>query len=290
MIKSIQRFFLNIKIKYDDHPYIFITPLLFLGFAWPLHLGLRTFAGERAAFIGVLTLLLFLVYVLGFHIYRVLQAEAREQRRHTQALISLHQQIEFRLPMPPVSGWTATPELLNLIYFYVRHTKPAHILELGSGLSTLICSYGCHQNESGQVWSLDHEPPYLEKTRALLGQHELAEYSTLINAPLVPTQVMQHDTGKPTTKRWYNLEGLPDELMYDVLIVDGPPHGTNSRARYPAMEHLYERLNPGAVIIIDDTNREDEQQMIEHWKKAYPALAEDTRYSIRDGRVLIKSS
>ncbi|MFW6347581.1 MAG: class I SAM-dependent methyltransferase [Cyclonatronaceae bacterium] len=288
MIKSIQRFFLNIRVKYDDHPYIFITPLLFLLFAWPLYLGLRPFGGA-VAYTGVLTLLLFLVYVLGFHIYRVLQAEAREQRRHTQALISLHQQINFRLPMPPVSGWTATPELLNLIYFYVRHTRPGHILELGSGLSTLICSYGCHQNDTGTVWSLDHEQAYLEKTRSLLEQHELTAYSRLVHAPLRPTKITHQTTGKSSTKQWYDLSELPDSISYDVLIVDGPPHGTNPQARYPAMEKLYARLNPGAVIIIDDTHREDEQKMISLWKNAYPGLQEDTRYGIRDGRVLVKT-
>lgn len=289
MIKSIKRFFLNIRVKYDDHPYIFITPLLFVAISWLIYRLLVPF-GELPAFLGVLAVLLFLIYVLGFHVYRVLQEEAREQRRHTQALISLHQQIHFRLPMPPITGWTATPELLNLIYFYVRHTRPANILELGSGLSTLICSYGCHQNERGMVWSLDHEPPYLEKTRSLLEQHQLAGYSSLVNAPLTSTEITYHGTGKRISKRWYQLGELPDDVSYDVLIVDGPPHGTNAYARYPAMEKLYDRLNTNAVVIIDDTNRDDEQQMIELWKKAYPKLKEDARYGIRDGRVLIKSA
>lgn len=289
MFKSIQRFFLGIKVKYDDHRYIFITPFLFLTFAWLLYRVLAPL-GTLPASLSVFALLLFLVYVLGFHVYRVLQAEVREQRRHTQALISLHQQINFRLPMPPVSGWTATPELLNLIYFYVRYTKPDNILELGSGLSTLICSYGCQQNGAGTVWSLDHEPPYLEKTSSLLEQHQLVDYSRLVNAPLTPTEITQHATGKRITKRWYALDEFSAEVMYDVLIVDGPPHGTNAHARYPAMEQLYERLNTNAVIIIDDTNRDDEQQMIKLWKKAYPDLREDTRYGIQDGRVLVKSA
>lgn len=289
MIRSIQRFLLNIRVKYDDHPYIFITPLLFVAISWLIYRLLVPF-GELPAFLGVLAVLLFLIYVLGFHVYRVLQEEAREQRRHTQALISLHQQIHFRLPMPPITGWTATPELLNLIYFYVRHTRPANILELGSGLSTLICSYGCHQNEKGMVWSLDHEPPYLEKTRSLLEQHQLAGYSSLVNAPLTSTEITHHGTGKRISKRWYQLGELPDDVSYDVLIVDGPPHGTNAYARYPAMEKLYDKLNSNAVVIIDDTNRDDEQKMIELWKKAYPKLKEDTRYGIRDGRVLIKSA
>lgn len=288
MIRSIKRFFLNIKVKYDDHPYIFITPLLFVAVSWLFYRVLIPF-GELPAFLGVLAVLLFLIYVLGFHVYRVLQEEAREQRRHTQALISLHQQIDFRLPMPPITGWTATPELLNLIYFYVRHTRPVNILELGSGLSTLICSYACHQNEKGKVWSLDHEPPYLEKTRSLLEQHQLAGYSSLVNAPLTSTEITHYGTGKRMNKRWYQLGELPDEVSYDVLIVDGPPHGTNAYARYPAMEKLYDRLNTNAVVIIDDTNRDDEQQMIALWKKAFPKLKKDSRYGIRDGRVLVKS-
>ena len=51
----------------------------------------------------------------------------------------------------------------------------------------------------------------------------------------------------------------------DLLVVDGPPGLLRPQARYPALPVLRERLSPGASILLDDTHRADEREIVRRW-------------------------
>ena len=58
----------------------------------------------------------------------------------------------------------------------------------------------------------------------------------------------------------------------DLLIVDDPPVGCNSLARFPALPVLYKLLSDKAIILIDDANRIGEQKIIELWLNKFDNL------------------
>jgi hypothetical protein len=50
-----------------------------------------------------------------------------------------------------------------------------------------------------------------------------------------------------------------------VLIVDGPPNFAGGRNRAPAWPELRSRLPVGALVLVDDTQRDSERAMVAEW-------------------------
>ena len=55
----------------------------------------------------------------------------------------------------------------------------------------------------------------------------------------------------------------------DFLIIDGPPSKGSHYARYPAIPLLFDKLSKDAIIILDDSKRKMEQEIVEKWKKEF---------------------
>jgi hypothetical protein len=106
---------------------------------------------------------------------------------------------------------------------------------------------------------------YLERTRSVLVEHGVAEYVDLRHAPLVETVTPRG------TFPWYDVS-LNGIEQIDLLVVDGPPGNTGPHARYPALHVLGDRLASDALVLVDDTSRKDEQDMVEHWLGERPEL------------------
>jgi hypothetical protein len=80
---------------------------------------------------------------------------------------------------------------------------------------------------------------------------------------------------------WYAADQCYDLHDIAMLLVDGPPGHTASCARDPALPLLRTRLAPGALVVLDDTNRADERRTLEHWQQLVPGLVwQHARHSI----------
>ena len=64
---------------------------------------------------------------------------------------------------------------------------------------------------------------------------------------------------------WFDTSGVPELSDIDVLFVDGPVGGTSHRARYPAFPVFADRLAPGALVVLDDTDRPHEREIFRQW-------------------------
>jgi predicted O-methyltransferase YrrM len=204
---------------------------------------------------------------------RMLQTALRTLTNYTRTLPSEFQAIEQLLdlyrapvPLPPVAGWAMDPTALLWMVNAVAERHPQLVVELGSGTSTLWLARALQANGSGgRVLSLEHDSKYAEKTASMLHQHGLAEFVEVRHTPLVETLTPRG------AFKWYDVQSV-DIREIDMLIVDGPPESTGKYARYPALPVLGERLSPGAVVIVDDASRKDEQEMIELWLDERPDL------------------
>jgi predicted O-methyltransferase YrrM len=173
--------------------------------------------------------------------------------------IAPNEPIEFRF------GYAASPKLLSYLYGEIRKRRPAFVLDLGSGLSTIVAAHALRQNGEGFVIAVDHEKKYADRTRQVLEQHDLHHFSEVREAVLTEFQL---DKG---VFSWYgNVPRKPPEI--DILIVDGPPGKTGHLARYPAMPILQKSLANNALVIVDDARRADEAEMIQQWKHEFGEL------------------
>jgi len=138
-----------------------------------------------------------------------------------------------------------------------KNSKPSRILDLGSGMSTLVLAVSA---PNATVISIDNSAEYAAKTSQLLASHGITNVDIRV-APLT-----SHASGV----EWYDLAKVGDISAIDILFVDGPPGSKNDRARHPALAECLSRLNPRAIVVIDDAGRDGEKDLAHQFAKALP--------------------
>jgi predicted O-methyltransferase YrrM len=184
----------------------------------------------------------------------------------TQGLVQLTG-LNQPYPMPFGGSWALTPDAAAILAREIAIRRPKTIVELGSGVSTVMVGRLLQQMGCGHLISLDHDPDWARETRRNIQANGLQNYVEVLDAPLVKQQF----DGKDFV--WYQ---IPEQLRHieqiDMLTVDGPPQTTDAAilARYPALPAFITQFSENAVIYIDDAKRDTEQKMIKEWQQLYP--------------------
>jgi predicted O-methyltransferase YrrM len=252
--------------------------------------------GIAALMIGVIALL----FVLGgalFELHRKtrsairrlesdlhsLRAERDIVMREIAGIVFLNTRLSPDLPLPPFSGYSIRPDFAERLAGEVLSRKAPTVVELGSGLSTVIMALCLEKMGEGRIVSFDHELAYADATRQMLSERGLEGRATVSVAPLAPW------SRDGESRQWYELDqaALPDAI--DVLVVDGPPGPLGPLARYPALPALYARLAPGAIVFLDDGRREDEQQIAARWRREFPDFS-PVEFPSRSGVIALRKA
>ncbi len=220
--------------------------------------------------LGALATVPALAFALGW-LTALLLAGARRQRRaldeqlqQIQSLLFLQQTLRPAHPLPLFDRAALFPDAAAVLVGLLRERRPRRVVELGSGVSTLIVAYVLREIGGGQVLSLEHDPHYARLTRDLLCRHAVADFAQVIDAPLVDVTLGRH------RHRWYDPRALAAiDAPVDLLLVDGPPRRTQPLARYPALPLLVDRLSAQALIVVDDSRRSDEREMLRRWQTEF---------------------
>ncbi len=184
-----------------------------------------------------------------------------------------------------MSKWAASPDLSIVITEMILMDKPEFIVEVGSGISTLISGY-CIQKNGGncKILSFDHDKVFAEKTQKTISQHHLQMFCEVRYSPLISHKIMEQEW------QWYDISSLNSSKKIDLLIVDGPPVKTQKKARFPALPMLYDCLSDNAHIVVDDADRQSEASIIKDWLTMFPEFKVDLRYCQKGVAVLSRNS
>ena len=147
------------------------------------------------------------------------------------------------------------------------------IVELGSGISTVLLARLLHRTRPDGGWRLvavEHDAVWIGRVTEELERERIGSRVTVVHAPLVPHPLALDDLP------WYEgaaviagldraLDGEPIEL----LVVDGPPAYApgSGLARYPALPVLRTRMAPDATVVLDDVDRPGEQDVLRRWER-----------------------
>ena len=176
--------------------------------------------------------------------------------RQLEAFVQLNSLINFTAPLPATRGWAGSPDLLLTLAHIVKTSKPKLVVELGSGVSTVVMA----KAGAKKVISFDGSEEYAGHTRNLLKAHGIksaeVRYSKL--APF------KNSSG------WYDPKSFKDLKKIDLLVIDGPPGGDDVNGRYPALEVLLSKLSSNAIVILDDAKRIGERKLAEDFAAALP--------------------
>ena len=190
---------------------------------------------------------------------------SRQQMREVEGLHQLYGGFTPRAPMPSSGQWALNPTDLLALLHVIEQRRPAVVVELGSGTSSIWIGYAL-QRFGGRLISIDHDPQYAGKTRGMVAAHGLGAVVEVRDAPLRPIEV------RGTSFDWYDVAALADVDGIDLLVVDGPPGSTGPMSRYPAVDMLRHKLSRTAAVFLDDLSRSDEQETLQRWIEENPGL------------------
>jgi hypothetical protein len=113
------------------------------------------------------------------------------------------------------------------------------------------------KNQNRPMISFEHIDFWASKIQAILDENQLDN-----NILYVKT------LKKYGTFEWYDMDGIEIPTI-GLCICDAPPAQTLG-GRRGFFNLLQGKLKANSIILVDDTIREDEQLMIEEWKKMMP--------------------
>jgi tRNA A58 N-methylase Trm61 len=111
-----------------------------------------------------------------------------------------------------------TPDFARILVDVVLD-RTRGLVELGSGVSTLLCAYCLEKKGGGTIVSVGHENEFVRATSENIRNHRLDQFARVVYAPL------RDITLRNRIYSWYDKDLLCHEIAsqkVDVLTVDGP--------------------------------------------------------------------
>jgi hypothetical protein len=156
------------------------------------------------------------------------------------------------------NAWEAAPDLLRLLFALVGTLRPKHVLEFGSGLSTVVLARAASTVPGCVVTSFDHDPAFAAATAGLLADH--GDSVVLGCAPLVA----RVRAGELQPCYLVDDELLGSRRAPDLIVVDGPPAVLGGRRGMLPLALEY--AQSGSIMLFDDADREPEARALAHWE------------------------
>ncbi|HMQ47806.1 MAG TPA: class I SAM-dependent methyltransferase [Saprospiraceae bacterium] len=220
------------------------------------YLGYRVFLHGLTLLILVFVLLIFRIVQLNYKY----QLDRVHDTNQMESTMWLYAQFKPSVALPAMRDVAGSPDFLKVLVEQVYLHQPKVIVEAGSGVSSIILSEALMALQMNcDHYALDHLEKYADLTREKVKNLRSQVWFT----PLKSYAIMGKDW------LWYDTDLLDRIPSIDMLVIDGPPENIQPMARYPALPLLISKLSPNAVIILDDTNRPDEQQIIRRWQEEY---------------------
>lgn len=132
------------------------------------------------------------------------------------------------------------------------------------------------ERAGARLISADDNEQWLGMIAEYLGRESLGDHAELVRAPRRPWSGKDQLDGEEDPAwsfeppdRWYSIDPILEALdgdKIDLLLIDGPK-GKGTISRYPALPELHEHLADEAIVILDDAQREPEQECAARWER-----------------------
>jgi predicted O-methyltransferase YrrM len=225
-----------------------------------------------------------ILMILHIIIYYRSQFDRFQHYRQTESLFALYALLNIQYPLPQMRLWAISPDFATLLAGVILRWKPSTIVELGSGISTIICGYALNAQQNSNVFSFEHSEKYAKSTTEYLCTHKLDTIATVYYAPLESIMIANE------TWLWYDIKQAEQIESIDLLVVDGPPSKVGALARYPALPIFFDKLSDNALIIVDDFTREDETIIVMRWIDEFDLEVVETIANEKGAVILRKRS
>lgn len=160
--------------------------------------------------------------------------------------------------LPNLGSWKADAGFLHLLVDHIECNRPRTVVEFGVGATSLVAARALELNGGGRLIGFDQDTDFAKATAAWLRDHGLD--AEIRSVPLKPSP-----RGWPGL--WYD-HGLCGEPI-DLLLIDGPPWTVHPFVR-GAAEELFDMIEPGGCVMLDDGARPGERVIARRWRRGWP--------------------
>jgi hypothetical protein len=155
-------------------------------------------------------------------------------------------------------------EALNFVDDRIRRLRPNGILELGSGVSTVViaaCMSEIHGDHIPRVFSIDESETYLHETAHMLNAAGFSGSARLACRKVRDQRICGHrapcyDLDDRFLQTF--LDGTPD-----LLVVDGPSGG--GLVRFGTLPLVFDHIASPCTFFLDDALRTEEIHVASLW-------------------------
>ncbi len=216
------------------------------------------------------------VLILIFYLDRKRSAVLGLENQYNELRSFINLQSMLNPAFLPHSYWAMEPTDLQNLLATIQYHQYRTVVECGAGMSTLLIGKLLKQLGGGHIYSLDEDENWFEVMRMAVAVNDLTDYVTIIHAPLVPNA----ESGE----LWYAPEQaqqiLGSVVRIDVLVVDGPK-SVSALSRSPALPFFAGALDSNSLIVLDDSRRNNERAVIEHWRERFNIEIEQRSGSLK---------
>jgi predicted O-methyltransferase YrrM len=199
--------------------------------------------------------------------------ESREMDRfydRLESLFSLYRDLRFEKSLPALRHHAESPEFLREVVKELQQRKPAHVLELGGGVSTLVFARALQRNGKGHVTVVEHEPFYAQQLHKWLRDYQLEKWVTVVEAELTDYSI---DNKK---YRWYTMNDIPVQ-PFDVIVADGRIAKESRCGRYPTLPLLQNRLSEKSIVFVENVDDVNDREVLIRWSYDFPQYQQQPR-------------
>jgi hypothetical protein len=170
-------------------------------------------------------------------------------------------EMQQRYPMDPEPALTSVggPSPLGLLQLMDLVSLGCDlVVECGAGPSTIYLGRALKEAGRGRLVALEHRPDVARSVQVHAERQGLTDAIEVRLTELVSVDVYGG------THSWYEETALQDLRTIDLLRVGGP-NGTHDLARLPALRRLGSKLRWGALVILNDAQRDGEKEVAHRW-------------------------
>jgi predicted O-methyltransferase YrrM len=158
-------------------------------------------------------------------------------------------------------SWSLSTTALRFLVSLVKHLKPRHIVEFGSGLSTHVLARSCAELDlSCRITSIDNDPEFGDVTARNIRELKLNNIAKIQIAPLVARDCAGRILPQYLLKRKY----FASQRLPDLVVIDGPPAALGGREGI--MYQVMDFTQVGTLVLLDDANRPGEKDALSKWQ------------------------
>lgn len=177
-----------------------------------------------------------------------------------------HTPIDLDAILPPDLGlWPVSRQMAGWLARVIAGLGCRSVLEFGAGWSSLVLAQSLAAAGGGRLTSVEHEPTYMRED-----VWERVQQTPGVDAALVVTGLHRRLSTHGLLWSYHDVHRMiAPRAPYDLLLIDAPP---SRYGRTSPLHDAYPFLAPGAVIVLDDAARIEEQTVTKRWLATYPGL------------------